>query len=114
MSEDYSKLTIEERLTLLEKVTDKQNAKIKVLTTMLIFKKSSLLFDSPFKQFLGDADAFFDYFYEDPGACYNNCFRDWQSDIKAAGNDQDKKLKADKDQRACIANCPPLVPQIQL
>ena len=104
MSEDYSKLTIEERLTLLEKVTDKQNAKIKVLTTMFIFK-------SPLQQFFADAGKFFDYFYEDPGACLNICYTNWQSDRKAAGNDQGKKDKADSDQTACVDNCPPLVPQ---
>jgi hypothetical protein len=107
MSEDYSKLPTEARLARLEAQSEKNTKAVKALATMIIFKASNP-FDAPLKQFFDDAEKFFEDVYDDVGACYNRCFRQLQSDLKAAGDDQAKRDQAYADSWTCTSKCPPL------
>ena len=109
MSQNYSKHSVEVRLERLENKVEKQKTVIQALTTMVVFKASSP-FDSPLKQFFDDAAKFFDDVYEDAGACYNACFAQYQGDLKAAGDDENKIAEAQTKSTKCMSGCPPLVP----
>ncbi len=94
---------LETRIIKLEEQANKQDKKIKLLTSA-VTRSSASVFDPPLKQFF-DAPEFWEIVYEDKGVCHNNCYQQYKQELKACNGDKQCENEAAIKTVACHKKC---------